>query len=232
MKKLVFISIMVVICMAIPAMGYPITGSFYDADEVVLLPDPPSSEYTNYASGTIDASNYDDLNRLDYTILVENELDFTRWKEFLMDLTFTYVAQNPWIELHIDFSMTNPAWIEDPLNNPQFICEAYWGYGPVTNPSQGSTWRAIGFPGNNPNAPQSPLLQGLMGTENDLINLGLGSSHPLGVPYYDWNPEWVSLSFYGYGFTLDYEFTDWCIPEPTTILLLGLGGLLLRRRRT
>ena len=238
MKKLVFISIMVVICMAVPAMGYPVTGSLYDADEIVYLPVPPNPAYTNYASGTIDASDpliYNDLNgyasHLDHTILVENELDFTKWKEFLMDLKFTFVAPNPWIELHIDFSMTNPAWLDDPVNNPQFLCEAYWGYGPVTAPLPGSTWRAIGFPGSNPNAPQSPLLQSLMGTENDLINLGLGSNHPLGLPFYDWNPEWVSLSFHGYGFTVDYEFTDWCIPEPTTVLLLGLGGLLLRRRR-
>ena len=237
MNKLVFISIIVAMCMAVPAMGYPTTGSIYDADLIVDLPQPPESAYTNYAQGTIDASDpiYNDENgyasHFDYTILVENEWDPLRWKEFLMDLTFTFVAQDPWIELHIDFSKTNPEWEINPVNNPQFICEAYWGYGPVTDPLPGSTWLAIGFPGSNPNAPQSPLLQSLMGSENDLINLALPQHHPLGVPYYDWNPEWVSLSFHGYGFTVDYEFTDWCIPEPATLALLLAGGFLALSRK-
>ena len=236
MHKLVFISIIVAMCMAVPAMGYPITGSIYDADEIVPLP-APNPNYTNYAQGTIDASNpiYNDENgyasHFDYTILVENELDPLRWKEFLMDLTFTYVAPNPWIELHIDFSKTNPAWEIDPGNNPQFICEAYWGYGPVNPPLPGSTWRAIGFPVNNPNAPQSLMVQSALGTENDLIDLGLSANHPLGVPYYDWNPEWVSLSFHGYGFTVDYDFIDWCIPEPSSMLLIGTALLALFRKK-
>ena len=236
MKKL-FVMSFCMLFVAGAAMGYPITGSLYDADEIIPLPVPANPNYTNYAQGTIDASDpiYNDDNgyasHFDYTILVENELDPLRWKEFLMDLTFTFVAPEPWIELHIDFSTTNPEWLIDPVNNPQFLCEAYWGYGPVTAPLPGSTWRAIGFPGNNPNAPQSPLLLSLLGTENELMDLGVVPSHPI-YPYYDWNPEWVSLSFHGYGFTVDYEFTDWCIPEPATLALMLIGGFLgLARRR-
>ena len=51
------------------------------------------------------------------------------------------------------------------------------------------------------------------------------------MKFYDWNPEWVSLEFYGYGFEVDYDFTDWCIPEPATMSLLALGGLALIRRK-
>ena len=235
MKKLVFISIIVGMCLAAPVVGYPITGSLYDADEIVYLPVPPNLDYTNHASGTIDASGYGINNPLDYTIVVENKLDYTRWKEFLYDLTFTSV--NPLssgMDFHIDFSITNPAWLIDSMQ-PQFLCQAYWGTLIAGTPSPPAalpppTWRVVGWPGNNQQAPVELTAQQIASADY-IIDLGLTSHHPLGVPCYDWNPEWVSLSFSGYGFILDYEFTDWCVPEPTTILLLGLGSLLLRRRR-
>ena len=48
---------------------------------------------------------------------------------------------------------------------------------------------------------------------------------------FDWNPEWVSLEFYGQNVQVEYEFIDFCIPEPGTLSLLALGALVLKRRK-
>lgn len=158
-------------------------------------------------------------------------MDPLRWKEFVYDLINIQVNQQDYgMDFHVDFSITNPEWEIDP-SNPQFLCEAYWGTLIAGSPDPAPlSWRVLGFPGNNPNAPQS-VLQGLLGTEDYLLNLQLTENHPLGVPFYDWNPEWVSLSFSGWGFTLEYQFADLCIPEPATLCLLLLGGLAMLNRR-
>jgi len=221
--------VLTLVCMAGTAMGYPITGSYYDADQIVYLPSDPYPDCTNKTSGTIDARQYDSGNPLDYTIVVENEFDPLRWKEFLYDLTITqYNPDDYLIDFHIDFSMTNPAWYEDP-EQPRFYCEAYWQTLIAGSPNPcPPTWRVVGWPGNNPQAPQSSVLQGIP-IWDQWIDLMLPPFD--GTEYYDWNPEWVSLEFYGYGFAVDYDFTDWCIPEPATMSLLGLGALALLRRR-
>ena len=211
-----------------PVWGYPITGSTYDADEIVLLPVVPTPNYTNYAFGTIDATGtqgYDDGNFLDYTIVIENIFRQDAWKEILFDLSNIQVEFDSWLEIHVDFSMTNPAWENDP-QQPQFYCEAFWDVTPPAQPPL--DWKVVGFPGNNPNAPLK--LDPLDVAFADVVLDWMLPPYD-GSSYYDWNPEWASLEFYGYGFSLDYELTDWCVPEPATLSLLALGSLVFCRRR-
>lgn len=227
-KKTAFaVTLSLLICA--PAVAYPIAGSAYDADEVVPLPVPPSTEYTNQTSGRIDALNYNEGNPLDYTIVVQNEFSLERWKEFLYELT--NIQCNPadcFMDFHVDFSSTNPAWLVD-QGEPRFLCEAYWNTlyaGSGALPPM--TWTVVGYPGDNAQAPLSPVLS-LAGQVDYYMDLQLPPYDK--TTYYDWNPEWVSLSFYGWGFALDYRFTDWCIPEPATLTLVGLGAALLLKRR-
>jgi hypothetical protein len=49
----------------------------------------------------------------------------------------------------------------------------------------------------------------------------------------DYNPEWVSIDIRGVGVDIQGTIVHECIPEPATMVLLGLGVLtLLRRRKT
>ena len=221
------------------AMGYPIRDSLYDADEIIPLPDPPSPDHTNYASGTIDASNNTSADPLDYTIVVENVLNEDNWKEWLYDLTYTYANQEPdgyHADFHIDYSITNPAWYPG-STEPQFICTDYWGVGYSAVPAPGQlplNWRTVGFPLMRPDENGTYTQPVKVNPGDPLVDDYLDMEVPPWDDfdeYFWWNPEWVSLSFYGYGFTVDYEFTDWCIPEPMTMSLLALGGLALLRRR-
>jgi len=63
-----------------------------------------------------------------------------------------------------------------------------------------------------------------------------GQTSPVGSgqPYDFGNPRWVSFHFYiddnctaPFGYLID----DYCIPEPASIALLALGGMLLRKRK-
>ena len=47
----------------------------------------------------------------------------------------------------------------------------------------------------------------------------------------DYNPEWVSIDIMGYNFTIEGTIQHECVPEPTTLAALLLGGLALLRRR-
>jgi len=225
------------------AVGYPIRGSLYDADEIIVLP-PPNPDYTNYASGTIDASNNTSENPLDYTIVVENDLNFDNWKEWLYDLTYTYANQEPngyHADFHIDYSVINPEWDGTPAT-PQFLCTDYWGLGYPAVPQPGEmplSWRTVGFPLMRPDEngtytqpvkvnPADPSVNAYLDMEVPPWDEPQGDDFD---EYFWWNPEWVSLEFYGWGFVVDYEFTDWCIPEPMTVSLLALGGIALLRRR-
>jgi len=53
----------------------------------------------------------------------------------------------------------------------------------------------------------------------------------------NFNPEWISVDVAGYNFKMSDSaipgsIIHECVPEPATIMLLGLGGLVLRKRRT
>ncbi|MBN1257325.1 MAG: PEP-CTERM sorting domain-containing protein [Planctomycetes bacterium] len=49
----------------------------------------------------------------------------------------------------------------------------------------------------------------------------------------DFNPEWISVDFYGMNVAVCGEIWHECVPEPTTFALLGIGGLavLIRKRK-
>jgi hypothetical protein len=221
-------------CLAIMSgvcAGYPIAGDYYDANEVVNLPVPPEPTYTNHASGHIDASlgmGYSDNNPLDYVIVIENIWNPINWKELELCLSGIVLEPDYFMDFHIDFSQTNPAWETDPTE-PRFYCQAVWN---IANWSSSGTpappqWMVVGYPDNN----VAPLE--IDPTVVACADVVLDWELPPydGSTYFDWNPEWVSLEFHGYGFTLDYDMTDWCVPEPATLSLLALGSLALWRRR-
>jgi hypothetical protein len=52
----------------------------------------------------------------------------------------------------------------------------------------------------------------------------------------DYNPEWISIDFRlispgDGGYEIYGDIWHECVPEPTTVSLLALGGLLMARRR-
>ena len=104
MKKTFLFTLLLTMFLAFAVNAYPISGSMYDPDEIIYLPVPPNPEYTNYTSGSIDAMAYTSDTPFDYTIVVQNEFDLNRWKEFLYRLTnIVYSDNGAAMDFHLDF---------------------------------------------------------------------------------------------------------------------------------
>ena len=138
-------------------------------------------------------------------ILVENVWDQERWKEWYVEI---WVPDQYPDVLPIDVDYRSP-----------LLVDPFWIYDvPLTLITGDSPW------------------PGFKGFYADSEELGL-STTPVnsGGPYPFGNPEWISFHFSveipedvdPFGF---YLF-DKCIPEPASLMLLGLGGLALIRKR-
>jgi len=207
-----------IVCCALLIPG-TVLGVPYPADRVVPLPVPPSPDYTNHDQWGFD------LPGGTYTVQVENTLDFTHWKEWSLMLSVAPIVQGqPWFaDFHINYShqvQAEPAlWENDVISTPLGPKTAIWqsyyhSWSP--EPIGGEIFTVVGY----------PFLPGLP-TKVDPQNANLVVDT---LPF-DYNPQWVSLEFEGSNVMVHYIFTDWCIPEPATLALAGLGGLLIQRRR-
>jgi len=200
----------------IALMACPVMGTPYTADEIIPLPDPPSPDYTNYASGTVTLGEYPD----DYIIMVENELEYCNWKEWVITYTFTPTDEEDWLaDLHVDYSFQVGE--EPPEFDHLTIGEAtaFWQtayFHQDSEPPPPETWTAVGYPFSI----GEPLM--VDPQQADVV---------INTDPFCYNPEWVSLEFGGGNVQVGYTFYDWCIPEPTTLSLLALGSLLVARRR-
>jgi len=207
MKRYVVFMLVCIVGAASQATALP-----YGADEVILLP-PPNPDHTNTASGRVVPVENDP-----YVIMVENEFKLENWKEWIITYNITILNPNDWFaDLHVDYShlvSENPQeWENDVCGTATAIWNTY--YGSQASPAP-LTWTVVGYPG------QIQPLKVDPSQADDWID-----TNP-----FDYNPEWVSLHFEGYNVEIDYEFTDWCIPEPASLSLLGLGlAALIRRRR-
>jgi len=95
-------------------------------------------------------------------------------------------------------------------------------------------WSTVDFPPTGPGGPP-PLAPDEMWIERSpVIYAGPGCESVVGsLDILDFNPEWVSIDIRGVNMEVFGFITHECIPEPLTMSLLGLGGLVLvRRRRT
>ncbi|MCC7204151.1 MAG: PEP-CTERM sorting domain-containing protein [Phycisphaeraceae bacterium] len=191
-----------------PAWAVP-----YIADKIVPLP-PPNPNYTNTDSGTVIFGPAQD----DYIVEVQNDLRLDHWKEWMIVYTITPL-EPVWIaDLHVDYSL-----LVDPVP-PQPLFDilieggqsAFWQTYYATNSSpMPLSWTVVGYPFSVNPVSIDPR-------EADLV---------IDTMPFWWNPEWVSLEFSGANVRIDYQFIDWCVPEPATLGVLALAGLALLGRR-
>ena len=223
MKKL-----MCVLCLTL-AVACVSQGVPYQADEIVFLPGTPYPDHTNEARGIVEFGQEPG----DYTVMVENELKLENWKEWVIKYTITPLNPESWyFDPHIDYSiMVDPAqpiedsWfdrIQMTIPGTQTLTTAWWdvGYfGSPSSPSETFVWYAAGFPHN------------VLGAGQYVSSIISKPDVTIDTWPFDWNPEWVSLEFAGANVLVEYEFVDWCVPEPGSVCLLGLGCLFFRKKR-
>lgn len=186
----------------------------FEPNKTVGLPVPPNPGYTNADSGTITLTTGNP-----YISVVQNTLNMDHWKEWWIKYTITILdPQADWLaDFHIDYSHKLPfpenMWERDMIDPHEAFFQTY--YAKRSSP-QPLVWVAVGYPSSI----GQPLKVNPQNADAVIDTLP-----------FDYNPEWVSLDFVGTNVQVSYEFYDWCIPEPASLSLLGLGAMALLRRR-
>lgn len=131
---------------------------------------------------------------------------------------------NRWKEIHVEFELQ----VIDPTLDSYFEIVINW-----TTPE----WSMLGV--GNPPLPedvQDPFLEDLyIGRSDAIIQVFTLLETPeffeFDFTLWDYNPEWVSIDVWGYNFDVTGTIWHECVPAPGVLALLGICGLIPRRRR-